>query len=117
MYACNEPDAMDQRREEESVLQEICIEGVKKSVTEYIPSLAWHVLQQATEHPERMNPLVIQCLYDVASECQWLLQEGSMAIEGADITLKQVVETLRVLGKRWNASGTNDNVSLLHTNF
>ncbi|RDW59266.1 hypothetical protein BP5796_12190 [Coleophoma crateriformis] len=105
MYACNEPDVLDERREEESRLQAICIEGLKQAIATRLPSLAWHVMQQGAAFPERSNPLVIQCLYDSAAECQWLLEEGETTIDGTTTTLKLLVEALTFLARRWSVAG------------
>ncbi|KAH8881068.1 hypothetical protein GQ53DRAFT_848507 [Thozetella sp. PMI_491] len=104
LYACIESEVMEERRGEESVLQAICIDGVKQTINTRLPALARHVLQQGAEHPERSNPLVIQCLYDSASECQWLLKEGDEAVEGTSTTLKLLVDALKLLAERWGVA-------------
>jgi hypothetical protein len=106
MYACNDPDVLDERREEETVLQATCIEGMKQSLGLRLPALARHVLHQSVEFPERLSFLVVQCIYDAASECQWLIREGEVAVEGIATTLELLVETLNALSQRWGVAST-----------
>ncbi len=105
MYACNEPDVMEERRAEENVLQAACIDGLRHTIGTRLPLLAQHVLQQGAEYPERSNRLVIRCFYDGAAKCQWILREGDLAVEGVSTTLKLLMVALKLLAQRWGVAG------------
>lgn len=114
MYACNPIDISGERLGEETVLQGACIEGMKQTIAIRLPAIARHVLRQGVECPERLNPLVIQCIYDAASECQWLLREGEV-VEGVADTLELLVEALNALSQRWGVAGQYNPITLRET--
>ncbi|KAF4880108.1 hypothetical protein CGCSCA1_v001037 [Colletotrichum siamense] len=62
--------------------------------------IATFVIQQAAIDINSLSPLVIQVLYDIATECQWFVREGDVA-DGADTTLQLAMEALILLSQRW----------------
>jgi hypothetical protein len=104
MYACNLPDAVSERLEEESHLQAASIEGITQVLGVRSHAIASRVLVEGARNLDAANPLVLKCLYETASECQWLMQEGSM-IEGVEETSRLAVEALAMLAKRWVVAG------------
>lgn len=104
MYACNEPDVLAPRRAEETEMQADSIAGIKQIMSTRSPALARCVLRQGTENLDTSNPLVIQCLYDTATECQWFLREGDV-VEGTETTLQLVIGALNLLAQRWALAG------------
>lgn len=104
MYACNEPDVLAPRRAEETEMQADSIAGIKQIMSTRSPALARCVLRQGAENLDKSNPLVIQCLYDAATECQWFLREGDV-VEGTETTLQLVTGALNLLAQRWALAG------------
>lgn len=104
MYACNLPDPSAERLAEESMMQTECIEGIKDIISSGAAILAQNVLQQGAENLDRSSPLVLQSLYDVATECQWFIREGAV-VEGAENTLQLLIEALTLLRQRWSVAG------------
>ncbi|KAF7545204.1 hypothetical protein G7Z17_g9349 [Cylindrodendrum hubeiense] len=104
MYACNEPDVLAPRRAEETQMQAECIVGIKQIIATRSPALARCVIQQGAENLDRSSPLVIQSLYDAATECQWFLREGDV-VEGAGTTLRLLMGALNLLAQRWGLAG------------
>ncbi|KAH7156585.1 hypothetical protein EDB81DRAFT_395582 [Dactylonectria macrodidyma] len=100
LYACNEPDVSAPRRAEESIMQAASIAGIKQIISTRSPALAQCVLRQGAENLDRSSPLVVQCLYDAATECQWFLKEGDV-VEGAATTLRLLMGALNLLAQRW----------------
>ncbi|KAK7408030.1 hypothetical protein QQX98_009803 [Neonectria punicea] len=106
MYACNQPDVQAPRLAEESAMQTESIVGINQIVGLRGAALARCVLQQGAESLARSNPLVIQCLYDAATECEWFIREGDV-VEGARETLQLLMEALRLLAQRWGVAVQN----------
>ncbi|RDW77840.1 hypothetical protein BP6252_05893 [Coleophoma cylindrospora] len=100
MYSCNNPDILSERLAEESAMQTSCLEGLKQIIATRAAVLARRVIQQGTENINRSSPLVVQCLYDVATECQWFIREGNI-VDGAGRTMQLLMEALTLLGRRW----------------
>ncbi|KAF2802284.1 uncharacterized protein BDZ99DRAFT_483019 [Mytilinidion resinicola] len=103
MYACNIPDVLSERRVEEAAMQTASIEGLKHIIATRAPLLARFVLRQGAEL-HKASPLVIHCLYDAASECQWFVREGGVIPE-AKGTLRVLIEALTLMAKRWCVAG------------
>ncbi|KAF6810916.1 fungal specific transcription factor [Colletotrichum musicola] len=99
-YACIQPDAVGERLPEETEMQGASIRGLKQIISDRGPRLASLVIRQATENIEGLSPLVVQALYDVATECQWFVREGDVA-DGADSTLRLATDALVLLSQRW----------------
>jgi hypothetical protein len=110
MYACNLPDVLSERLEEESAMQTASIDGIKQIIAIRGAALAQCVLQYGTENLHQSSPLVIQCLYDAATECHWFVREGDV-VEAAGSTLQLLVEALTLLAHRWNLAGQYSTVS------
>ena len=100
MYSCNNPDILSERLAEEGAIQVSCLDGLKQIINTRAAVLASCVIQQGTENINRSSPLVVQCLYDVATECQWFIREGDV-VEGAGRTMKLLIEALTLLAQRW----------------
>jgi hypothetical protein len=104
MYACNQPDVLSERLAEESAMQTASIDGIKQIIATRGAVLARRLLRQGAENLDRSSPLVIHCLYDAATECQWFVREGDV-VEGAASTLQLLVEALTLLAQRWGVAG------------
>lgn len=104
MYGCNQPGAVSERLEDESHLQSASIEGITQIIAVRSREIASYVLAESATNLAATSPLVLKCLYETASECQWLMREGSI-IEGVEETSRLAVEALTVLGKRWAVAG------------
>jgi hypothetical protein len=102
MYACNQPDGLTERLAKESMMQTECIAGLKQIIATRGTVIAWHVIQQGTEMLDDISPLIIHTLYDVATECQWFVQEDYS--EGAASSLRLLVEALTLLAPRWEVA-------------
>ena len=83
IYACNLPDAVLERLEEESHLQAVSIKGVTQILGVRSRAIASRVLAECAADLDATSPLVLKCLYETASECQWLIREGDM-VEGVE---------------------------------
>ncbi|KAL0939844.1 fungal specific transcription factor [Colletotrichum truncatum] len=102
-YACIQPAAVGERLPEESEMQNVSIRGLKQIISVCGPMLASVVIQQAAQNFNSLSPLVIQVLYDIATECQWFVREGDV-VEGADTTLQLVTEALGLISQRWRVA-------------
>ena len=105
MYACNEPDNLEDRHQEETILQAACIEGVGKSISTRARMFAKQILLQSKQHPARLNPLAAQVVYDAASETQWLIEEGEPLFEEREEIYDELVAALGILAGRWQVAG------------
>ncbi|KAF2655004.1 hypothetical protein K491DRAFT_693296 [Lophiostoma macrostomum CBS 122681] len=103
-YACNSPDALSERLVEETALQSASIDGIKQIIGTRAATLAQYVLRQGKQHLDASSPLVLQCLYDAATECQWFIREGDV-VEGAERTMELLMEAIRLLSQRWSVGG------------
>lgn len=103
-YACIQPGARGERLPEESDMQNASIRGLKQIISARGPMIATFVIQQAAIDVNSLSPLVIQVLYDIATECQWFVREGDVA-DGADTTLQLAMEALILLSERWTVAG------------
>ncbi|KAF4854063.1 Transcription factor BOA15 [Colletotrichum siamense] len=102
-YACIQPGARGERLPEESDMQNASIRGLKQIISTRGPMIATFVIQQAAIDINSLSPLVIQVLYDIATECQWFVREGDVA-DGADTTLQLAMEALILLSQRWTVA-------------
>jgi hypothetical protein len=110
MYACNQPDVQAERFAEEHALQRACIEGIKQIVLFRAAALASSAMPRTPEGLAASSPLLLQALYDAATECQWLAREGEV-VDPADAEgLAAILETLRAVGRRWQVASEFDTV-------
>jgi len=103
LYACNLPSMPVERLSQETTMQAACIEGIKQILSTRALTFTRHILHQVKQNPQISNPLVIQALYDAATECQWFVQEED-SVE-AERTLQLLMEALALLAKRWGIAG------------
>ncbi|KAI5467616.1 hypothetical protein BGZ63DRAFT_419312 [Mariannaea sp. PMI_226] len=104
IYACNMPDSQEQRIAEENTMQAACISGIKKIMDTQGAALARRVLAQGMDDLNKSSPLVAQCLYDIATECQWFIREGDAGDSTAE-TLQLTMDALSLVAQRWEIAG------------
>ncbi|TDZ54525.1 Transcription factor BOA15 [Colletotrichum trifolii] len=102
-YACIQPGAVGERLPAESEMQKTSVRGLKHIIAVRAPTLALTVLQQGAQASDGLSPLLIQVLYDIATECQWLIREGEI-VKGADSTLSLAADALKLLSQRWSVA-------------
>ncbi|KAI9152101.1 Transcription factor BOA15 [Paramyrothecium foliicola] len=104
IYACNLPDATGERFSEESALQQASIDGIQQIINVRGAALARCVIEQCSANPERSSPLVVQALYDAATECLWFEREGGDVMDAATSTLQLLMQALALLAERWSVA-------------
>ncbi|RFU26305.1 hypothetical protein B7463_g10029, partial [Scytalidium lignicola] len=99
IYGCNEPADLhfgsQSRYAEESEMQTIALGNITQVASERVVDLAQGVLQSGEDGLITSSPLLIECIYHAATECQWFIREGmGQSIEQSYRTL---ADTLRLL--------------------
>ncbi|KAI1392992.1 uncharacterized protein F4822DRAFT_147722 [Hypoxylon trugodes] len=107
LYACNEKYSTDHgRSSEEAEMQREAISGifdVVRCTWKLARQLLDSIQQGGGSNHDSANPLLCHCLYEAAGECEWLILEQQ---DPSAITwIKDIVELLEVIGKRWQAAG------------
>ncbi|KAH8886426.1 hypothetical protein GQ53DRAFT_694802 [Thozetella sp. PMI_491] len=103
MYACNET-VSEERVPQESEMQAFSLAGIKSIGAERVPVIARKVLQEGEYGLSTTSPLILQCLYHAATECQWFVREEA----GNDMSeaLQLILDSLMLLTKRWKVAST-----------
>lgn len=106
LYACNEPSGGAQERVAgESEMQTVALEGIRNIAAVQVPDLARGLLRSGDgeEGAEVGGPLVAQCLYHAATECQWFVREGMWP--EMETSLQLATEALALMAGRWGVAG------------
>ncbi|KAK5996353.1 Transcription factor BOA15 [Cladobotryum mycophilum] len=107
MYGCNEPDdlvyANQSRYAEESEMQAISLKNIVEVVSGPVLELAHGVLLAEKGGLETMSPLLVECIYHAATECQWFLRENDSGMMQRSFGI--LIHALRVLHGRWRVAG------------
>ncbi|GKT59957.1 fungal specific transcription factor [Colletotrichum tofieldiae] len=103
MYACTQSDATSEGLPAEIEMQAASIKGLKQIVSTRGTDLALCAFRQGMKDVNRLSPLLVQCLYDIATDCQGFKRKGD-AIEGMEKTMTLVTGTLALLSLRWGVA-------------
>ena len=106
MYACNEPDAVQDSHERlamETELQTLSIEGLKRLPVERAMRIAQDVRHLDDAGIQRVSPLIVECLYHAATECKWFVRENYDV--GMVVALQSLTQALRHVSKHWKVAG------------
>lgn len=107
IYACNEKYSVEHgRSSEEAEMQRNSMSGIL-DVAENTWKLSRQILdsvnRNSADELSNHSPLLCHCLYTVAGECEWFIREQEDS--SARIWLRDIVELLQVIGKRWHVAG------------
>ncbi|KZL63222.1 fungal specific transcription factor [Colletotrichum incanum] len=103
MYACTQSDATSDRLPAEIEMQTASIRGLKQIVSTRGTDLALCAFRQGMKDVNRLSPLLVQCLYDIAIEWQGFKRKGDI-IEGMEKTMTMITGTLALLSLRWGVA-------------
>jgi hypothetical protein len=104
LYACNLPDAAEGGFTEESALQQASIDGIEHIISLRGATLARCVIAECSKDLNQASPLVVQALYDAATECQWFIREGGEVMDTASTTFELLLQALALIARRWNVA-------------
>lgn len=102
-YACNERYSSELGRSSaEARVQQDFLAGIFE-VAGQVGELVRRLLDSVELDGDGLSPLLCHCLFAVAEECEWFVLEQEDASAG--VWLRDVVELLRVIGRRWGVAG------------
>ncbi|GJC79846.1 hypothetical protein ColLi_02684 [Colletotrichum liriopes] len=96
-------DATSEGLPAEIEMQTASIKGLKQIVSTRGTDLALCAFRQGMKDVNRLSPLLVQCLYDIATDCQGFTRKGD-AIEGMEKTMSLITGTLALLSQRWGVA-------------